>query len=132
MNKLVKILTKVLSVTLMSFIIANILSNTALAAGAFLNASSFDSVTGKAPEVSNLVGTAAGTISGVLRIIGVTIALVMLLAIAMKYMISSAGDRADIKKHAVAYVVGAVVLFGATNIIAALIDFTDKTLNSTT
>lgn len=132
MNKLVKILTKVLSVTLMSFVIANILSNTALAAGAFLNASSFDSVTGKAPEVSNLVGTAAGTISGVLRIIGVTIALVMLLAIAMKYMISSAGDRADIKKHAVAYVVGAVVLFGATNIIAALIDFTDKTLNSTT
>lgn len=132
MNKLVKILTKVLSVALMSFIIANILSNTALAAGAFLNASSFDSVSGKAPEVSNLVGTAAGTVSGVLRIIGVTIALVMLLAIAMKYMISSAGDRADLKKHAVAYVVGAVVLFGATNIIAALIDFTDKTLNSTT
>lgn len=132
MNKLVKILTKVLSVALMSFIIANILSNTALAAGAFLNASSFDSVKGKAPEVSNLVGTAAGTVSGVLRIIGVTIALVMLLAIAMKYMISSAGDRADLKKHAVAYVVGAVVLFGATNIIAALIDFTDKTLNSTT
>lgn len=132
MNKLVKILTKVLSVALMSFIIANILSNTALAAGAFLKASSFDSVSGKAPEVSNLVGTAAGTVSGVLRIIGVTIALVMLLAIAMKYMISSAGDRADLKKHAVAYVVGAVVLFGATNIIAALIDFTDKTLNSTT
>ena len=87
-----------------------------------------NSVSGKAPEVAKLANTAAGTVASILRIVGVGIAVVMLLTIAMKYMISSAGDRADLKKHAVAYVVGAVVLFGATNIIAALIDFTDKAL----
>ena len=73
-----------------------------------------------------MVTNAAETTVSVLRIAGVTIAVVMLLAVAMKYMLSSAGDRADIKKHAIAYVVGAVVLFGATNIIAAIIEFTDQ------
>ena len=101
------------------------MSITAFAAtGQFLNPSEFDEVD-KAKGVTKLVNNAAGTTISVLRIAGVTIAVVMLLAVAMKYMLSSAGDRADIKKHAIAYVVGAVVLFGATNIIAAIISFTD-------
>ena len=33
----------------------------------------------------------------------------MLIVLAMKYMMSAPGERADIKKHAVVYVVGAVV-----------------------
>ena len=56
----------------------------------------------------------------IVRIAGVSIAVVMLLVIAMKYMMSSAGDRADIKKHAVAYVVGAVMLFAATGILGLI------------
>ena len=40
----------------------------------------------------------------------------------MRYMLSSAGDRADIKKHAIAYVVGAVILFGVTWILGILVN----------
>lgn len=122
-----RILTKIVSIILIVAIIISV-ANSVLANGVFLDASEFDAVSGKAPEVAKLANTAAGTVASILRIAGVGIAVVMLLTIAMKYMISSAGDRADLKKHAVAYVVGAVVLFGATNIIAALIDFTDKAL----
>lgn len=56
------------------------------------------------------------------RIVGVTIAVVMLFVIAIKYMVSSAGDRADIKKHAFVYVVGAFVLFAATGILGLISD----------
>lgn len=122
-----RILTKIVSIILIVAIIISV-ANSVLANGVFLDASEFDAVSGQAPEVAKLANTAAGTVASILRIAGVGIAVVMLLTIAMKYMISSAGDRADLKKHAVAYVVGAVVLFGATNIIAALIDFTNKAL----
>lgn len=118
-----KNITKFLSIILISMFVMSLSTN--VFAGAFLNASEFDNID-KATNVTNMVTNAAETTVSVLRIAGVTIAVVMLLAVAMKYMMSSAGDRADIKKHAIAYVVGAVVLFGATNIIAAIIEFTDQ------
>ena len=67
-----------------------------------------------------------GTILTITRTVGAAVAIGILMIIGCKYLMASAGDRADIKKHAIAYVVGAVVLFGATNIIAALIAFTDQ------
>lgn len=77
-------------------------------------------------EVDDLVNDTAETVVAVLRVISVAIAIVVLLVIAMKYMISAPGDRADIKKHAVAYVIGTFILFAATQIIAILIDIADK------
>ena len=41
----------------------------------------------------------------------------------MKYMIASPGERADIKKSAVIYVVGAFILFGITGIITLIQKF---------
>lgn len=78
---------------------------------------------GTESKINNLTEKSAKTAVTVIRIAGVTIAIVMLLGIAIKYMVSSAGDRADIKKHAVAYVVGAFILFGAVGIISALNKF---------
>lgn len=86
--------------------------------------SSFDSGA-QATKVDDLVNDASETVVAVMRIASVAISIVILLVIAMKYMISSAGDRADIKKHAVAYVVGTFILFAATQIIALLIDLAD-------
>lgn len=54
------------------------------------------------------------------RTIGVGIALVILIVISCKYMISAPGDRADIKKNAVPYLIGAVVLFGASGILGII------------
>lgn len=124
-----KMIVRCLSILLMSVLIACFATNVFATGGAFLNASDFEAKKANA-KVSGMVNNTAAVVVTSLRIAGVTIALVMLLAIAMKYMVSSAGDRADIKKHAVAYVVGAVILFGATNIIAAIIDFTTQAVGS--
>lgn len=61
------------------------------------------------------------------RVIAAAIAIIMLIALGMKYMTSAPGDRADIKKHAVVYVVGAFILFAVPGIISVLIDLS-KTL----
>lgn len=80
---------------------------------------------GKAGNVKNLVNNTAATVITAARIICVTIAIVILLVIAMKYMISAPGDRADIKKHAVHYVISAVILFGATGVLTIISKFAE-------
>ncbi|MGN1299377.1 MAG: hypothetical protein ACI4UE_05290 [Candidatus Scatovivens sp.] len=60
---------------------------------------------------------------GVMQLVGVGIAVIMLIVLAIKYMSAAPGDRAEIKKHAVVYVVGAVVLFGAAGILEIIKNF---------
>lgn len=67
--------------------------------------------------------TALSVIITIVRIVGVCIAIVMLLAVAMKYMTAAAGEKAEIKKSAIQYVVGAVVLFGAVGLLGLINDF---------
>ncbi len=74
----------------------------------------------------NLVNNSASTIISIARIVGVTIAIVILLVISMKYMIAAPGDRADIKKHAVNYVIGAIILFGVVGIVSIISNFAEN------
>lgn len=64
----------------------------------------------------------------VVRTAGAGIAIVMLMIIAAKYIMASAGDRADIKKYAVNYVIGAIILFGTTGILTVVKSFIDASL----
>jgi hypothetical protein len=87
-----------------------------------------------AEEVKKFSGSANVTGSGaikniisavlsVVRTAGAAIAIIILMTIAAKYIMASAGDRADIKKYAVNYVIGAVILFGATGILGIVQEF---------
>lgn len=57
------------------------------------------------------------------RVIGAAIAIIILIVIACKYIMASAGDRADIKKYAFNYIIGAVILFAATGILGIIQTF---------
>ncbi len=81
-------------------------------------------------EVTDTMDSLTKTIMTIARIVSVTIAIVMLLVIGMKYMIASPGDRADIKKHAVAYVIGAFILFGVSGILTILLTFAEQISNT--
>lgn len=115
---------KKISVMLLVFMIATSISYTVVranATGGNFDLEAFDNST--APGVENatkMVNKGAASVISIARIVCVTIAIVMLLVIAMKYMISAPGDRADIKKHAVNYVIGAFVLFGVSGILTIL------------
>ena len=50
-------------------------------------------------------------------------AIIMLIVLAIKYISAAPGDKADIKKHAVVYVVGAIVLFAASGILGIIKNF---------
>lgn len=71
---------------------------------------------------SGAVKTILATILDVVRLVGAAVAVLMLMIIAAKYMVASSGDRADIKKYALNYVIGAVILFAASSILTIIRD----------
>ncbi len=75
--------------------------------------------TGTAQSMQNIVGS----IITVAQVIGVGVAVIMLIVLAIKYISAAPGDKAEIKKHAVVYVVGAIVLFAATGILGLVKNF---------
>lgn len=73
-------------------------------------------------KITFIVGAAIS----VVRIVAVGVAIIMIIAVAMKYMTAAPGDRADIKKHAVPFVVGAIVLFASSGILGIIAQFADN------
>lgn len=74
-------------------------------------------------ELDGKAKSIVGAIISVVRIVAVGVAIIMLAFVAMKYMSSAPGDRADIKKHAIVYVVGAIVLFGGSGLLTIIQNF---------
>lgn len=119
--KIMKKVTAILFVVVVCMMMFNFMTCQVFAANFDLNA--FDSEPTQAAGMKNLVNDTAVTAISVMRIVCVTIAIVILLTISMKYMMSAPGDRADIKKHAVHYVIGAFILFGVTGILGIIDNF---------
>lgn len=78
---------------------------------------------GEGTEVVSAVENIGGSIVTIARVICVGIAIIMLVVLAMKYMTSAPGDKATIKKHAVVYIVGAIVMFASSGILGIIADF---------
>lgn len=77
------------------------------------------------------VNKVVSTVITIARVIGVAVAIVMLLIVAMKYMTAAPGEKADIKKSAVVYVVGAIVLFAVSGILTIINTFSSSIKPST-
>lgn len=96
-----------------------------------VNAMSFDEIdtdyiangaqdtSGAASSINRIVGS----ILTIVQVIGCGVAVIMLIVLAIKYISAAPGDKADIKKHAVVYVVGAIVLFAASGILQIVKNF---------
>ena len=80
--------------------------------------------TGAASSLNRIIGSAIT----IVQVVGVGVAIIMLIVLAIKYISAAPGDKADIKKHAVVYVVGAVVLFAATGILGIVQKFASNIL----
>lgn len=78
------------------------------------------------PKSSNAQGTvnnAIGIVLGVVQVVAAGVAVIMLIVLAIKYISASPEGKADIKKSAAQYVIGAVLLFGATGILGIVRTF---------
>ena len=69
-----------------------------------------------AKNISGAVVTIAKTVSA-------GIAIIMITVLAMKYMLAAPSEKADIKKHAIPYVVGAIIMFPVSGILSILQNF---------
>lgn len=59
-----------------------------------------------------------GIILGVVTAIGMSVAVIILVWLGVKYIMSSPDGKAEIKKQAFAYILGAVLLFGASALVS--------------
>lgn len=58
----------------------------------------------------------AGVILGVLNVLGVTVSVITLMLVGIKYMFGSIEEKAEYKKTMIMYLIGAALTFGITTI----------------
>lgn len=73
-------------------------------------------------DITNVGGTtklvsAGNKILGVVYAVGVVVSIATLCVIGIKYMMSSPSEKADLKSRAMPFVIGAVIMFCAVNIL---------------
>ena len=80
------------------------------------------------PSGATKLGSIANKIIGVVHIIGSTCSAIALIVIGIKYMAGSIEERAEYKKTMMPYVIGALLVFGITNILGIVSNITDGLL----
>ena len=63
----------------------------------------------------------------VLLIIGIAVALIWGLVLAIQFITGSIGEKADVKKNLIVYVIGCIIIFGAFGIWSALLQMLEQT-----
>ncbi len=74
-----------------------------------------------ASDAAEKITKKVGTFVNIIAYFGYAVALGMLAYIAMKYMMSAASDRANMKQGAINYLIGAFLIAGASTIATAVV-----------
>lgn len=67
-----------------------------------------------------------GTLIDVFQIVGVGVAIIMLVMLAIKYLSAAPNEKAEIKKSVSIYVLGAVLLFAASGVLEIVQRFAEN------
>lgn len=74
-------------------------------------------------EVTSKTREIAANIIFLVQMVGTGTSIIMLTYMGAKYMLAAPSEKADFKKSATGFIVGAVILFAATNIITIISKF---------
>ena len=72
---------------------------------------------------TNSISTIGGQIANILSTIGIIVGVIVLLVLGIKYMMGSAEEKAEYKKTFIPYLIGAILLFGASAFATQLYDW---------
>ena len=111
-------LSKVFSIITVALVLVISVGNVALA----LDPSTITATTNA--TTSGELKTMAGKIIGAIQMVGSVIAVLVLVVIGVKYMVGSAEEKAEYKKTMIPYIVGAVLIFAASNVAGIIYDMT--------
>ena len=109
----IKKVTKIISIILVVMTILSAFSMVFATSGPSIPTPS--DVTGSS-DISNI----AGGVIYVIQIIAFAAAVIMLIFVGIKFITASPEAKAEIKKTAVIYIVGAILLFGASGVLALI------------
>jgi len=105
-------MNKVFSVIMIAVMLLSLSCNVVFAniAGITIN-------TNKTTNASNKVANIGGQVINIVRTVGTVAAVVTLIILGVKYMMGSAEEKAEYKKTLMPYVLGAVLVLAAVNIV---------------
>ena len=81
--------------------------------------------TGKGVQKVEKIGN---NIVGIIQVAGTIIAVGVIMVLGIKYMMGSAEEKASYKKTMIPYIVGAVLIFGASNLAGFLYNYATQDL----
>lgn len=105
-------LSKILSIVVVAVMLVAALSNVALATtigNIMVNVTN--------TNASNKVSTIGGQVLNIVRTVGSIAAVITLIILGIKYMMGSAEEKAEYKKTLTPYIIGAVLVLAAVNIV---------------
>lgn len=121
---------KVVSVLLMVLMVATMLSTSVFASTEdFTNLNQFS---GKSKD-TNTAGVFQGfiaTLINLVQVVGMGVAIIMLVVMAIKYISAAPNEKAELKKSATIYIVGAIVLFAASGILQVVKNFATANISA--
>ena len=80
------------------------------------------------PEGADKAESIAQMAFSVFQVVASAVVIIYAMILGTKYMTSAPGDRAQIKQHAIIFVVGAILIFGASEILELVISFTEENI----
>ena len=113
-----KILISFLSIMLIFCIIYTF--SELFAVNAFTYSGTYDGTITDVGGADATIGKVTSTILEAVRYAGYGISLIMLTFIFIKYMLSGASEKAEVKKNLIPFAIGAIVLFAASSIVSIL------------
>lgn len=82
--------------------------------------SRFDNTDYTNKKANKMTNNIMGTALKIIRTVATGIAVLMLTYIAIKYMLAAPSERADLKKSAMIYIVGAILVLGTQQLLAVI------------
>ena len=82
-------------------------------------------ITGNAAINDNQLKTAGNQIATIIRTVGIILSVIILMILGIKYMMGSAEEKAEYKKTMIPYIVGAVILFGASALAGVVVQLAE-------
>ncbi len=81
-----------------------------------------EGLTGTPSGAQSDVTKIGNQIIGIITTVGVVVAVIVLLILGIKYMMGSASEKAEYKKTMIPYLVGAILIFGASAITKVVVN----------
>lgn len=107
---------------IMAIVILTIISTLLITSNVLANGLDTE-ITPQASNAANNVTKVAGQVLNIIQIVGVAVATIMLTILGIRYVSLSPNEKAEYKKGLTIYVIGAVLLFGASILIGVIKNF---------